>query len=156
MVLVSVALLLVVGVASDVASVDAANFDEVVAGSSKAWLINFANAGKQSTKFDPQWKELTGSLKRLELGSVDTGSDSGKELALKFKISLTKMPYVAIFKHSSVAHATPIMEGTLAATKILKKRLKRALKGLEKDAGSGKFLKTAEEPKISVEYEQAR
>lgn len=94
--------------AADVTAVTDSSFDEVVMGNPNAWLINFNNNGKNSAKFVAQWADLTSKLKRVDLGTVDTDTEQGKKLAQWFKISMAKMPYVALFKHT-VAHATPII-----------------------------------------------
>jgi peptidyl-prolyl cis-trans isomerase C len=98
--------------------------------------------------------ELAKSLKRVELGTIDVENSEGKKLMEKFKISMAKMPNIVLFKHTET-HPTPIMEGTIATTKVLKKRLKRALKDLEKGE-SGKFLKTTNPPDIIKEWDEVR
>jgi len=149
---------MVVTASASATSISDANFNTVET-DNHAWLIYFRNGGKKSNEFENQWNDLTSSLKRLETGVVDLETDMGKTLLKKLNIPLMKVPFVALFKYVG-AHESgnlqfePIMEGSIPTTKILKKRLKRSLKNLDKDE-SGKFIRSADVPE-RTDWEMAR
>jgi hypothetical protein len=151
-----VALVVAVVSGDTIPMIDSSNFETEVTGVDEVCLLQFyASKSSHSMKFSDQWNALATSLKRVKVGQVDVDSAKGAELLEKLKVSRVKLPNLKLFKHAKSEHAVGIMDGSLDSTKLLKKRLKRELKGFKQN-GDGVFTKTDEEPAINIEYDISR
>jgi hypothetical protein len=126
------ACLLFAMVSSTETAIELETFEESVAADSVVWIVYFKSSATDS--LDTLWTEFSSSLGKFNTGSVDASDPKGKAVAKQYAVK--EVPSFQIFKGG--AKPQTLFAGDAKEVKVVRKMLKKAVKGLKKN-GDGKF-----------------
>jgi hypothetical protein len=139
-------LLLLASLPFQVAAVDLAE----VKRSQDVWVVRFTDGSgscEACSSSNNVWDELCTSLKRVRTGTVDVGEIEGKEMAKQMGLDVSTSQLPLLLGFTKGQESSTILKGAEAAEadlKGLRKQMKKALKGLQKNA-DGRFMKNPDD-----------
>jgi hypothetical protein len=122
---------------SDEVALSLTNYESTVSEGDAVWVLLVTETADKPAV----WPEFASSLGRCSTASIAADSADGADLAKKLGVS--NFPSILVINEAGAAPHT-LADGTLPKLKKLRNKLKRALKGCEKNA-DGKFVKKAKE-----------